>query len=123
MPSQSPHTIFSLNGQHTTDVGHRELAILALFQKWAKSGFLRKSGLEGQFWSPLVPALLRFLSQLILTWKVHFQQFVWTFKKLTPKSPLLLTSAQDKKSSKVPIWGSFFKKFKQIAQKTRSRSK
>ena len=62
----------------------RKIAKIAFFAKWAKTDILRKNAKKWRFFDQKRKILHRFLSQLMLTISVSFEQFVFSFNFFDP---------------------------------------
>ena len=92
--------------------GNRPKSTFSKNGPWATfCDFCQKVTILGTFFDQKRKFLLRFLSQLILTICVHFQQFVWNFNFFDPKSTLLRTFFLSRCLSFLAIWRSLFGHF------------
>ena len=90
-------------------IGPRENAKIDFFRNLEKSAKKRKVVEKGQFFDQKRKILHRFLSQLMLTIYVSFEQFVWNFNFFDPKSALLTTFFLGRCQQKSRFWGPFWR--------------
>ena len=108
-PKELPYQFSAQTDSTRLRIGPRKNAKIDFFRNLEKSIKKRKVSEKRQIFDQKRKILHRFLSQLMLTISVSFEQFVWNFNFFDPKSALLTTFFPGQMPAKVTIWGPFWR--------------